>query len=444
SGYDSCEITNSPAATLLLPYFEVDPSGAGENTVVAITNTSDTAIVVHTTVWTNWSFPVLDFNLYLTGYDVVTMSLRDLLVSGNIPNTGHVTSISPVGVRSRTDASTAASPVRLIAPYNAAGLASTCASAQGGNGAVPGFLLAQIQSGLTGGPYSAGGTPCGQVGDIHDNMVGYITFDTSAVCSQSLPTDAVYYATEIRWENQLTGDYIRLNDAEGVSGGNPLVHIAAIPGGDSTPVTTLPWTFYNRYQSGIGVLDRRVPLPFLFAGRYIEAGEAFDTDFVIWREGVTDQVGTLLCNTILPDNASFPYVELVRFDERENPTTRTGGCQVSPCPPNQGLSETQLININNTSIFPSDPSADNGGWVYFNLTIPEGDPLGWGRPSQNWVQIRMTGAARYGVDFDAAYLGNGCLGFVGVTYLTGGNGVNIPGEKIGPKYEGGSIGWIGN
>ncbi|MGK2857796.1 MAG: S8 family serine peptidase, partial [Thermoanaerobaculia bacterium] len=214
AGYDSCDVTVQPAATLLLPYFEVDPTGFGENTVVAITNASDTAIVAHVTVWSNWSFPVLDFNLYLTGYDVVTMSLRDLLVSGNIPNTGHVTSISPVGVRTRTDASSAASPVRLVAPYNP--LAATCSAAQGGNGAVPGFLLSQIQSGLTGGPYSAGGVACGQVGDVSDNMVGYITFDTSAVCSQSLPTDAVYFATEIRWENQLVGDYIRLNDVEGV------------------------------------------------------------------------------------------------------------------------------------------------------------------------------------------------------------------------------------
>ncbi|MGK2856989.1 MAG: hypothetical protein ACSLFQ_07270, partial [Thermoanaerobaculia bacterium] len=82
---------------------------------------------------------------------------------------------------------------------------------------------------------------------------------------------------------------------------------------------------------------------------------------------------------------------------------------------------------------------------YFNLSIPEGDPLGWGRPSQNWVQIRMTGASLYGVDFDAAYLGNGCQYFVGVTYPSGGNGTTIPGEKIGPKFEGGTDqGWIGN
>ncbi|MGK2859513.1 MAG: DUF7507 domain-containing protein, partial [Thermoanaerobaculia bacterium] len=54
-GYESCDVTVQPAATLLLPYFEVDPTGFGENTVVAITNASDTAIVAHVTVWSNWS-----------------------------------------------------------------------------------------------------------------------------------------------------------------------------------------------------------------------------------------------------------------------------------------------------------------------------------------------------------------------------------------------------
>ena len=166
---------------------------------------------------------------------------------------------------------------------------------------------------------------------------------------------------------------------------------------------------------------------------------------MVWREGVTDEVGTVDCNGALALNGSFPYVEFVRFDERENPTTRQGGCQVSPCPPNIGLSETQLLNVNNTSYIPSDPSGDAGGWVYFNMTIPEGDPLGWGRPSQNWVQVRMTGAGLYGVDFDASYLGNGCQYFVGVTLQDGGTGSSSSGEKIGPKYERGTLtGWLGN
>ncbi|MCM2315475.1 MAG: hypothetical protein NDJ92_10035 [Thermoanaerobaculia bacterium] len=431
SGYDSCDISTSPAATLLLPYFEVDPSGLGENTLVTITNVSDTSIVAHVTVWTNWSYPVLDFNIFLTGYDVQSMSLRSLLVNGDIPNTARATATSPRGARSTRGASW------IEAPYTTAGLAASCGSAQGGVGAIPGFLLPAIQSALTGGPFSVGLINCSQVADESDSYVGYITIDTTNRCSQSLPTDPGYFgaAGEIKHENQLIGDYIRLNDAEGYSGGNPLVHIKAIPGGNpALGATTLTSSFYQRYQAAFATTDRRQPLPGLFAARYIEPGTAagFDTDFVIWREGTTLNAA---CATI-DDNASFPYVEIVRFDERENPTTTTVGCQVSPCLDEEfGLSETQLVNLSSPIFPPDSTSTDPGGWMYMNLQHAEFIT----RPSQNWVQVRMTGAGVYGVDFDAAYLGNGCQGFVAETSVADGA------EKIGPKFVPGTeILWSGN
>src|SRR5689334_3742186 len=37
----------------------------------------------HITVWAaDLSFPVLDFNVYLTGYDVQSINLRDILING--------------------------------------------------------------------------------------------------------------------------------------------------------------------------------------------------------------------------------------------------------------------------------------------------------------------------------------------------------------------------
>jgi hypothetical protein len=457
--YESCDISVAPAATLLLPYFEVDPSGAGENTLVTITNVSDTAIVAHCTVWTNWSFPVLDFNIFLTGYDVASMSLRDVLVSGTLPTTGTTNTLSPRGLRSA--AFNTGTGAVLANFFNTAGdataVANSCFGNQGGAGAIPGFLLTAIQSGLTGGPYSiSGAADCSQVGDISDNMIGYITIDVSAVCSQSLPVDADYFDTEIRFTNQLIGDYIRLNDTDGFAGANPLVHIKAIPGSAAAGTVTTNFahglgfqTFYNRYQAALSPdRDRRQPLPALFAGRYIAGGTALDTDFMIWREGVTDEVETMNCDApgLGPeDNAAFAYVELVRFDERENPTTSDTGCKVSPCPGDAGLSETQLININNTSIVPgSSGTSDVGGWVYFNLTIPELDPLGWLRPSQNWVQVRLTGAGLYAGDFDAAYLGNGCTGFVDVTDegFQPSKAASDLTNKIGPKYRKDGTDWL--
>src|SRR6188768_1710434 len=77
-----------PAATLLVPYFEVDIANAdGINTLFSINNASATAVLAHVTVWTDQSVPALDFDVYLTGYDVQTINLRDIFVSGNLPVT---------------------------------------------------------------------------------------------------------------------------------------------------------------------------------------------------------------------------------------------------------------------------------------------------------------------------------------------------------------------
>ncbi|HEY0593922.1 MAG TPA: hypothetical protein VGF40_19275, partial [Thermoanaerobaculia bacterium] len=70
---DSCDISVMPAATLLLPYFEVDiasPSSNARNTIFTLTNVTEQPQIAHVTIWTDWSYPVIDFNLWLTGYDV--------------------------------------------------------------------------------------------------------------------------------------------------------------------------------------------------------------------------------------------------------------------------------------------------------------------------------------------------------------------------------------
>jgi hypothetical protein len=80
---DSCEITVAPAATLLLPVFDVNitaAAGASDTTLFTITNVSAAPQIAHVTLWTDWSFPVLDFNIFLTGYDVQGINMFDLIV----------------------------------------------------------------------------------------------------------------------------------------------------------------------------------------------------------------------------------------------------------------------------------------------------------------------------------------------------------------------------
>src|SRR5947208_2096678 len=98
-----CATDDVPGATLLLPYFEVDGANAnGVTTLFSINNASATAVLAHVTVWTDLSFPVLDFNVYLTGYDVQSINLRDILINGVLPRTASAgqdpgDSISPKG-----------------------------------------------------------------------------------------------------------------------------------------------------------------------------------------------------------------------------------------------------------------------------------------------------------------------------------------------------------
>src|ERR1043165_8744319 len=84
---DSCDISTAPAATLLLPYFEVETSTRGVDTFFTITNTGYLPQIAHVSLWTDWSFPVLDFNIFLTGYDVQSISLYDVIVNGIVAPT---------------------------------------------------------------------------------------------------------------------------------------------------------------------------------------------------------------------------------------------------------------------------------------------------------------------------------------------------------------------
>lgn len=419
---DSCDIGVAPAATLLLPYFEVDidsAAGTGENTLFTITNVSNLPQVAHVTLWTDWSFPVIDFNIYLTGYDVQSISLFDVISRGQIaPTKGTGSDVSPVGALSGTsktadfnnplvnEASCVSLPVQL-----------------------PQVYITRMQSAFTEGAVPSIGTlpGCDEIGGVHDNAVGYATVDVAAGCFTGLPTDPDYFATEILFDNVLIGDYQQIDGDNDFAQGNPMVHIRAIPEGGaagSQIATNLPRTFYSRYQttSILGdTFDRRQPLPALFAARYITGGgSGFLTGFKIWREGVTTDADTS-CGDFI-DNSELGVTEFVRFDEAENPTTLAPDIVVSPpigfAPV---LPETSLTD-SESDTFPPNSFGGVGGWIYMNLDHTAGD----GYVSQNWVINSMRAEGRYSVDFDAAWLGNGCTGEIGQSLATNGT------DPIGP------------
>lgn len=404
---DSCDIANAPAATLLLPVFEVDfnaAPAAAVNTVFTIVNTSAVPQIAHITLWTDRSFPVLDFNVFLTGYDVQGISLYDIIARGLLPGGGN-----QVSEGSRSEDNIDGNP--FFAPT----AESACDSLPT---QIPDFLLTDIRTALTAGTTVGCGST--RVGQTHTNAIGYVTIDVGNNCSQSLPTSEGYYTGEMLFDNVLIGDYQRINPISTTgnnAGGETLVPIRAIPEGGpagSFPGTNLPYTFYDRYTPDLPSrqVDRRQPLPSTFAARFIAGGTGnFGTRMAIWREGITADVGCLVT-----PNGSLAITEIVRFDESENPTTFGLVVPISPVPPNViSLPEASLNVVGGggtlgSSVFPSPSSGsgDVGGWIYLNLNNGGSSTYSSSRDSQNWVTVQLTAEGRMAVDFDAAYLGNGC------------------------------------
>ncbi len=117
---NNCRTADQPAATLLIPYFEVDLSRPdGATTLISINNASSKPALARVVMWTDWGVPTLAFDVYLTGYDIQSLNLRDLF-AGSLA--GHRTVREPAGARcpTRTPASTAATRHRRGAALAAA------------------------------------------------------------------------------------------------------------------------------------------------------------------------------------------------------------------------------------------------------------------------------------------------------------------------------------
>ncbi len=387
---DSCDINVSPAATLLLPYFDVDLEDRAKGTTFfTVTNVTPLPQIARVTLWTDWAFPVLTFNLFLTGYDVQSIDLYDVIAHGRIA--GGTTSEAVPGRRSEDN------------DANQMLDTSQCGGALIGQ--IPPTILADVRRALTEGRTSA--CAAARVGATHPNAIGYATIDVVRNCGLAMPVDAGYFTSQVLYDNVLIGDYQQVDGANHSARGNTLVHIRAIPEGGTSPTATTNFrrTFYSRLQDG-GTADRRQPLPSTFAARWISGSEgSFATTFNVWREGRTN--ATAGCS--VTSNATIGYPDVVRFDEDENPTALARDfCIV--CPPPEWSSPALWRNDAKGGGYelPPNPDGAAAGWMYFNLdTSAGGIPEPGAIALQNWIVVSMSSAG-YSVDFDAASMGNGC------------------------------------
>ncbi|HYH44631.1 MAG TPA: hypothetical protein VEG34_03035, partial [Thermoanaerobaculia bacterium] len=382
-----CDLDVRPAATLLLPYFEVnldDPSGI--TTLCSINNASATAVLAHVVVWSDLSVPVLDFNIYLTGYDVQTVNLRDILVGGILPRTASqgqdpADTISPQGDFSQ-DINFASCAGQLPPPV------------------LPGLFITHLQNSLTG-QFSSILNGC--AGRSRGDRIarGYVTIDTINNCTLRFPGDPGYFVAGGRGDatnqNVLWGDYDFVNPGQNVSYADTLVHIEA----DATnPETSVPgeYTFYGRFV-GWTAADNREPLATNFGARFISGG-SFNggTDLLVWRDSKVAQ-GAFKCGTV---PAWFPLgqEQILIFDEQENPEQ---GELIKPFPAEANRSKVDGAD------FPVTPGF---GWLYLNLNTtvtaaganPPEDPAA----TQAWVSVVRTAEGRFASGYDALRIDNAC------------------------------------
>jgi len=378
-------IDDVPAATLLLPYFEVDLNNAnGVTTLFSINNASATAVLAHVTLWTDQSVPAIDFDVYLTGYDVQTINLRDIFVNGTLPVT----------------ASAGQDPGDAISPQGNVSQDINFASCTGvlpyANPAVSASFRAHLQAWFSPATGNCAGAR------IRDGIArGYVTIDTVNACNLLFPSSPGYTAL-LTQQNVLWGDYFYVNSGQNFAQGETLVHIEACSVNDSLCVVELDHTFYGRYNGGLPA-DLREPLPTTLAARFINGG-AFNggTDFLVWREGNQAAAG-YSCSAAGPA-AWYPLDagQIVVFDEEENPV------QQNTCPSGDPTcaqeitipNEAQRVDVAGDLLAPFD-----FGWVYLNLQhsklTPYGDPY-----AQAWVTAVMDAEGRFSVGFDAVQLDN--------------------------------------
>ena len=412
---EMCTIDAVPAATLLLPYFEVDiddPNGV--NTLFSINNASAAPTVAHVVLWTDWSIPTIDFDIYLTGYDVQTVSLYDVF-NGTLPITADAIrdpadTISPHGGAYSDNPAWDTHPIwgndipgcNVPFPYP--------------NPAVTGSALDRLRNGHTGNSVAAIGGGC--MGASHGDGLarGYITVDNSNECSlvldPAVPGYFVANGTGLASNvNQLWGDFFYVDTANNFAQGENLVHIEAENGFDDTVGTG--YTFYGRYT--LDGRDNREPLGSLWGSRYLNGG-AFDggTNLIVWRDSTDDTIAPVVCGTT-PRWFPLNETQVVAFDEQEDAVEicflRGGGIISPPDDPTDPVCfpyETGRYQFGEGDL----AVPYTFGWTFLNLntTVTTGVVTPWTQLglAQSYVMTTHSALGLFSVGYNAIELASAC------------------------------------
>lgn len=456
-----CSLDAVPAATLLLPYFEVDlDDPAGVTTFFSINNAEGAPALAHVVFWTDWSYPTLAFDVYLTGYDVVSINVRDVF-EGKIPMTAdapndpqQADAATRCGVRSpcggvhsenrhwddanAEDAGEQGFPFcdQVLPAYDNPVLVSEA--------------LDVLVRSHTGRAVAALDACVGE--DYGDNVArGYVTVDSVSECSLALrPTDAGLGGTPYFVDgglgvandrNQLWGDWSLVDPTNHFAQGDTLAHIEAHDEFDAARIPLIHpatretamvvdqvtgRTFYGRYfQDPADGRDNREPLGTIWAARYLNGPAFDDTQFLVWRdpnavdlEPVPNGEPDAWC-TSRPSWFPVNETEVLAFNESEDAVEvcRFAGGVITPdfedpaCFP-------WATGRYGAGAFPLDVPF-NFGWMYLDLNVAmpdlSGDPFAMteGEIAQSYVTAIHRALGTYSVGLQAVELHDACEDVLG-------------------------------
>ena len=352
-----CDVDVVPAATLLVPYFEVDLTATSltRTTLVAVTNASTLPRVVHVTLWTDWAIPTASFDLVLGPNDVQTFDVKQLFTVG--PPVTQPTAPSCSG-------RLAAGQMHLNP-----GIPPGTTVAEG---------LANLRKAHTGEAFSIG-TAEFLASSLHAGAaVGYLTLDAANRCSDGFPSTANYFkaggtgvASNV---NALVGDVIYVDSESGRGEAVSAVHIRT-----SSAFRSGDYTFYGTYVNRTAI-DGRQPLGNTYGSRYFvdfppDPDVAPATDLLVWRDLKTTNSSPVLAG-------SQPYwVPLLKtpamyaFDEAAHRTVVRH---------HLGLA-TQRVAVGADGIV----TPYGAGWLRINLNhvVPsrQGGPVFYSSWAQGWI-----------------------------------------------------------
>lgn len=362
-----CARDVTPAATLLLPYFEVDlKHPLGPNTTLTVRNVAPDGALVKANLFSDLGLYVGGFNFYLEPRASQELSLRDVVscVLPSHPAPPSLSTCEPPAI-----------------PLSSA----LC----------EGFRLDEV---LRGKPSSALGGLCGGADHGDGWARGYLTLDVVHYCSLHRPGETGAYFQHGGYgiasnRNVLTGDF-RIESTEGtVPFSAPLVHIEA-RATEAELSTVGSSTFYGAWV-GYSAADNREPLGSLHGPSFRNDGDVA-TDLLVWRDPETVPVPFSCGSTPAPFPLNSPWYYL--FDE-------AGGLTIAGGQPFPLVAQRVRVGS------PALPAPASKGWFRIGFDVPGlGAPVDEGR-SQAWIGVhQLSPTPNLNASFEAPQLDESCTG----------------------------------